>query len=101
MKSTYDKIEDVFHEAIALGGGALAPHEFRFVVMPTGLNGREHVGQSESAIGRRLREMYELRRVTRKRRDRKNYVEYALVPRAKPEQAHGAAVQDESRSVAA
>lgn len=76
MKSTYDKIEDVLKQAAR----PLAAHEFdEFEVCdypPT--TGREYVGQSESAIARRLREMREIGRVTSQKREGKTFNEYAL-----------------------
>lgn len=74
---TYEKIETV----LKMAGRPIAPHEF--VGIPVGYDngmimGLEFIGCSESALGRRLREMREIGRVTSQTRDGKTYKEYAL-----------------------
>ena len=86
MNNVYDRIEEVLKSAENQGVPALAPHElnaFTFTPAPTRgmVNAREYVGQSESAIGRRLREMRELGRVTSKTREGKSFKEFALAVR--------------------
>lgn len=81
MKSVYDKIEDVLKEA----GRPIAAHEFDSVEIcdfPY-MSGRQYVGQSESAIARRLREMREVGRVTAQRREGTAFVEYSLAVKVK------------------
>lgn len=77
MKTVYDRIEDVLKESYQVGVNAIAPHEFsQFSV--DGVCGNEYVGCSESALGRRLREMREQGRVTSKTREGKTFKEFAL-----------------------
>lgn len=83
MKTVYDKIEEVLKAAKDQGLMALAPHDFNgfsFTPAPTRgfVNAREYVGCSESALGRRLREMRELGRVTSQTRSLTAFKEYAL-----------------------
>lgn len=96
MKTTYDKIEDVIRTA----GRALAAHEFYQVTMgwtspsqnePNGgcIDGRRHVGQSESTIARRMREMVQLGRLKAQTREGRNFKEYALTTQAEKLQQHG------------
>lgn len=87
--NVYKKIEYVLKTA----GVSLAVHEFDFIFPMPGelgpgheINGREYVGCSEATLGRRLRELRELGRVTAKRRDGKSFVEYALAAKAPVEQ---------------
>lgn len=90
--SVYDKIETVLRTA----GRPLAPHEFeeininRFHSLSDGAsvwnpNGLLFVGCSESALGRRLREMRELGRVYSATREGKAFKEFALVVKVVPE----------------
>lgn len=87
-QKVYGRIEDVLRKA----GVSLAPHEFEGIEFRVGLpafgnaltkviGGREYVGCSESALGRRLREMREIGRVTSQRREGTAFVEYALAVR--------------------
>lgn len=91
MKTVYDKIEEVLKQA----GRALAPHEFDAVIFhlrcdvegiaPTSavvtMAGRHFIGCSESALGRRLREMRQQGRVTSSTREGKTFKEFALAVR--------------------
>lgn len=86
-KVVYQKIEEVIRSA----GRPIAAHEFCDVViaMPVDhieggriVDGRYYVGQSESAIARRLREMRELGRVTSSTRQGTAFKEYKLAVRA-------------------
>lgn len=77
----YDRIEKV----LEVSRCPAAPHEFEAIEIqePRGsgifvTDGRQFVGCSESALGRRLREMRELGRVSSKRRDGEAFVEYWL-----------------------
>lgn len=82
----YEKIEEVLREA----GRPLAAHEFDTVTIRkasadlpgsgvTTQDGRSYVGQSESSIARRLRELHVAGRVVRRRREGKQFVEFKLV----------------------
>lgn len=82
--STYEKIEKVLNRA----GRAIAPHEFDSVSIDATW-GRQFVGQSESAIGRRLREMRELGRVTSQRREGTAFVEYSITNQEDKLQQYG------------
>lgn len=83
-RTTYDKIEFVLREA----NRPLAPHDFRFVVVPgfyaldgaitKDPDGLRYVGCSESSLGRRLREMRSLSRITSQDRDGKAFKEFAI-----------------------
>lgn len=95
--TTYDKIEDV----LKMAGKALAPHEFdEFslpMIHPSGditriYTAREFVGCSEATLGRRMREMVVLGRLSSKTRDGKTFKEFAIqdrypVPTPAPETA--------------
>ena len=74
---TYRKIEYVFSQI----QGGIAPHEFdRYLVWSEEhgkeINAKHFVGCTESALGRRLRELRELGRLYSKRRDGTAFVEY-------------------------
>lgn len=73
--NTYDKIETVMKAA----GYPLAPHEFELVKMDENVGGRTYIGCSESALGRRLREMARDGKVSRKTREGKSFKEFALI----------------------
>lgn len=77
MKNTvYDKIEEVMRSVDV----PLAVHEFRGVSV-MGQWALQHLGISESSLGRRLREMREVGRVTGHRRDGSAFVEYVIAVR--------------------
>lgn len=88
VHESYNKIERVMF----IAGAPIAPHEFGNVSVKImsgdsskpdeRMSGRQYVGQSESAIGRRLREMRALGRVTSQRREGTAFVEYDLVKKA-------------------
>lgn len=91
-KAVFEKIEDVMQ----IAGRKLAPHEFKdtYLAMPSDstsggriVDGLFYVGCSESALGRRLREMRELGRVVSAYREGSDFKEYGLPVRA-PEQQH-------------
>jgi hypothetical protein len=73
---TYMRIEIVLKSA----GRAMAPHELEQVRIGD-LNGREYIGQSEATIGRRMRELVVMGRLTSRRREGKNFKEFALAVR--------------------
>lgn len=80
--ATYLKIELVINAARR----PLAAHEFKDVSI--GFQwGDKYVGQSESTIGRRMREMVTLGRLTSNRRAGKNFKEFALVKAVVPVEA--------------
>lgn len=71
----YDRIEQV----MSFARKPLALHEFRDVSDPViQENALAFLRVTETTLGRRLREMRELGRVTSKRREGKAFVEYAL-----------------------
>ncbi len=84
----FDKIETVLDKAEAVGRKALAPHEFEDILVfdsegrPD--SGRAFVGCSESALGRRLREMREIGRVSSKTRAGEAFKEYSRVKKTAP-----------------
>lgn len=74
----YDRIEQV----MSFARNPLALHEFREVSDPViQENALTFLRITEGTLGRRLREMREIGRVTSKRREGKAFVEYALVPK--------------------
>lgn len=81
-KIVYEKIEDVLRVA----NRSLAEHEFQHIsILDPKTNdvvdGREYVGCSESSLGRRLRSMREIGRVTSNIRNGKAFKEYSLAVR--------------------
>lgn len=64
-------------EVMNVAGRPLAEFEFNSIMIH-GVNGRFYVGCSESTLGRRLREMRESGMLTSKKRDGKQFMEYAL-----------------------
>lgn len=90
-KSVYEKIEAVMRHAER----PLSPHQFRSVTyegyhlcgseagMKYNPDGLTYIGCSESSLGRRLREMRELGRVTAQRVEGKAFVEYSLPVRVR------------------
>lgn len=99
MNTVYDKIEVVIKKA----GRSLAAHEFADITLEnpdpkfprlgidSQINGRAFVGCSESALGRRMRKMRELGRLTSQLREGKAFVEFGLAAQpaaAAPEHAH-------------
>ena len=90
-KQVYAKIEEVLKQTARFGVPALAPHEFANTSIaarpendggPTyQVNAREFVGCSEATLGRRLRELAQMGRVTRRKRDGKTFKEFALTVR--------------------
>ena len=77
MNPTYDKIEAVIGQA----GKALAPHEFDSITMRPpyeDLTGKAYIGQSESTIARRMREMVVLGRLYSQRREGRGFKEFGL-----------------------
>lgn len=83
-ESTYKKIEEV----LAAAKKPLAEFEFVDVDVPVkewphhDINGRNYVGITESTLGRRLRELRGLGRVTSKRREGKLFMEYTMAVKA-------------------
>ncbi len=85
MKSVYDKIEKVLEVAKK----SLAPHEFALVhgfhlgAEAEGCaNALRWIGCSESTLGRRMREMVVLGRLTSKKREGKTFKEFAIAVKA-------------------
>lgn len=81
-KIVFEKIEDV----LRIANRSLAVHEFQHIDMidlesHQIVDGREYVGCSESTLGRQLRLMRELGRVTSKIRNSKAFKEYSLAIR--------------------
>lgn len=87
---TYTRIEDV----LKIAKNPLAVHEFDNVRIEIPMedssdsrievmSGKQWVGVTESTLGRRLREMVGLKRVTKQRREgNAGFVEYSLAPKA-------------------
>ncbi len=71
MKSVYERIEKL----MARHDLPLAPHEFGNIAL------QSEIGMTESALGRRLREMRALGRVTSKTREGCSFKEFALAVR--------------------
>lgn len=75
----YGRIEDVLRE----WGHPAAAHEFSEIEMDVDANrfpmsGRIYVGCTEATIGRRMREMTAMGRLTAKTREGKTFKEYSL-----------------------
>lgn len=77
MNNTYGRIETVLKKAQQIGVKALAPHEFNTISVEAEW-GLQFIGCSESTLGRRLRELRQMGRVTAQRRVGKTFVEYTL-----------------------
>lgn len=90
----YDRIEEVLKQTVQFGVPGLAPHEFAITsvaVRPENdggpkyqVNAREYVGCSEATLGRRMREMVVLGRLTSKTREGKTFKEFALAEVREP-----------------
>ncbi len=81
--NTYDKIETVMKAFDSHNTKNVAPHEFRNMMLGQ-QDGLQFVGCSESTLGRRMREMVEAGRLTRKIRDGKTFKEFALAVKPCP-----------------
>ncbi len=78
--NTYARIEEVMKKA----GKPLTEFEFGNVSIENGgdlMSGQQYIGASQSTLGRRLRELRQMGRVTSKRRKGKAFIEYALAVR--------------------